>query len=368
MNILVLNSGSSSLKCWYGDVASPIADPLPRWSQQADLKPGAVPLEDLLRQVPGPVDAIGHRIVHGGALRETVVITPAVRQQIAEETGIAPQHNATALRGIDAAMQAFPNVPQVAVFDTAFHATLAPEAYTYPGPLSWQDEGIRRFGFHGVSHGYATKRAAQLLNRPADSVNLITCHLGNGASLAAIAQGRSADTTMGFTPLEGLMMGTRSGSVDPGILIYLMRHHDYTPDQLDNLLNRQSGLLGLSGVSSDLREILAAISDGNAQAQLALDVFLHRLVREIGAMRASIGHLPLHAIVFTGGIGEHAPVVRSRVCHQLSYLDLQCDEQANQNCQPDQDIATPQSPVRVFVIQAREELEIARECVRVLAF
>jgi acetate kinase len=221
---------------------------------------------------------------------------------------------------------------------------------------------VRRYGFHGISYQYATRRAAHMLGTPVESLRLVLCHLGNGCSLAAVRGGKSVDTTMGFTPLEGLMMGTRSGSFDPGILIYLLRHRGYTADQLDHILNRESGLKGVSGLSGDMRAIAAAAATGNERAQLAFDIFVHRVVREAGGMLAVLGGMD--ALVFTGGVGENSAPLRDRVCGQFGFLGLELDAGKNATAHGDQDVAAPDSGVRVLVIHAQEEWEIARECYR----
>ena len=278
----------------------------------------------------------------------------------------APVHNALELDGIKAAESLFGDrVPQFAVFDTAFHATLEPAAYVYPGPYEWVERGIRRYGFHGISHQYVSRRAAEMLGRDPAGLRMVTCHLGNGCSLAAVKGGRSIDTTMGFTPLDGLMMGSRSGSIDPGILVFLLNHRDFTPDQVDDLLNRKSGLKGLSGVSSDMRDVEQAIDLGNTRARLAFDVFVHRLVQWIGAMTAVLGGMD--ALVFTAGIGENSARVRSAVSKQLAFLGLKIDAGANAVCRPDIDIAAADSAVRVLVIRTQEDWQIARECARLSA-
>ena len=341
MKILAINGGSSSFKCRLDEVPAdpPSAPPAPLWETHFDLAPGA--LEQALRSVPGCVDAVGHRIVHGGQYRQTTRITAEVRAAIAAEAEVAPTHNKFELEAIDCAARLFTNVPQVAVFDAAFHSTLRPEAYVYPGPHDWLALGIRRYGFHGVSFQYATRRATEILG--AEARRLIICHLGNGASIAAVRDGTSVDTTMGFTPLEGLMMGTRSGSIDPGIIVYLIRHRGYTAEQLDKILNRESGLLGVSGVSADMREILAAIDQGNDRARLAFDIYAHRLCRGIGGMLAALDGA--EAIVFTGGVGENCAPLRERVRAQLRGV---------------------LGNARDLVIHAEEEWEIIRECNRVL--
>jgi acetate kinase len=339
MKILAINGGSSSFKCRLDEISAdpPSAPPAPLWETHFDLAPGA--LEQALRSVPGSIDAVGHRIVHGGQYRQTTRITAEVRAAIAAEADVAPTHNRFELEAIDCAGRIFANVPQVAVFDAAFHATLRPEAYVYPGPHDWLALGIRRYGFHGVSYQYATRRATEILG--ADARRLIICHLGNGASIAAVRDGKSVDTTMGFTPLEGLMMGTRSGSIDPGIIVYLIRHRGYTAERLDKILNRESGLLGVSGVSADMREILAAIDHGNDRARLAFDIYAHRLCRGIGEMLAALDGA--EAIVFTGGVGENCAPLRERVRTQLRGL---------------------LGNARELVIHAEEEWEIVRECAR----
>jgi acetate kinase len=346
MKILVLNGGSSSFKCRLDEVGPgplPSEPPKPAWEAHIDLNTGgriSEVLDTTLKSVPGTIDIAGHRIVHGGPkYRISTLLTPEVRATIALEAEVAPAHNRFELAAIDAVDRVFgAEIPQAAVFDAGFHATLAPAAYVYPGPYEWLSDGIRRYGFHGISHQYAARRAAEIIGR--ESLRLIVCHLGNGASLAAVRDGKSVDTTMGFTPLEGLMMGTRCGSIDPAILVYLLRHRGYTADQLDRILNRESGLLGISGVSGDMREILAAIEQGNQRAKLAFDIYAHRLCREIGAMAAVLGHVD--AIVFTGGIGENCAPLRARVLDQIEFL----------------------RDAQVLIIHAEEEWEITRECHR----
>jgi acetate kinase len=331
MKILAINGGSSSVKCRLNELHDAPSEPVtPLWQAHIESHEN---LESSLRSVPGPVDAVVHRIVHGGKQRATTGITPQVRDAIAQEVEVAPAHNKFELRAIDVSQSVFgPDVAQVAAFDTSFHATLEPAAYVYPGPYEWLDEGIRRYGFHGLSHQYSSRRAAELLGT--DSPKLIVCHLGNGASLCAIGDGKSVDTTMGFTPLEGLMMGTRSGSLDPAILIYLMRHRGYSADQLDRLLNQKSGLLGVSGISGDMRDILTS---ENPRAKLAFDIYAHRLCREIGAMAGVLGGAD--AIIFTGGVGENCAPLREIVEKRFAFLNA-----------------------RILVIHAEEEWEMIREC------
>jgi acetate kinase len=315
---------------------------------------------------PKEVAAVGHRVVHGGAVyTASVRVTPEVKARLAELAELAPLHNPVNLEGIEAAEAAWPGVPQVAVFDTAFHATLPEEARTYAVPWSWtRDWGVRRYGFHGLSHAYCTTRAGQMLGRGPAGLRLVICHLGNGASVAAVRDGACVDTSMGFTPLEGLVMGTRSGSVDPGLLPYLERHKGLTGDDLDRALNHEAGLLGVSGVSSDMRQVQEAVRAGNGRARLAVDVFVHRLRQTIGAMAASLAGVD--ALVFTAGIGEHAAEVRAAACRGLEFLGVRLDPEANAGCSPDADVALSSSPARVLVIATREDLEVVRETVRVL--
>ena len=249
---------------------------------------------------------------------------------------------------------------QVAVFDTAFHRSIPDAAAIYPGPYEWVEQDIIRYGFHGISHQYCAERTADILGKDLQSLRIITCHLGNGCSLAAIKNGRSIDTTMGFTPLDGLMMGSRSGSVDPGILIYLLEQKICTVKDLDNLLNKASGLSGISGISSDMRQIKAAISQGNQRAQLAYDIYVHRLRSSIGAMLASLGGLD--ALVFTAGIGENYPEIRQAACEAFGFLGIQIDAGKNNSKPVDEDITTSDSSIKVLVIHTQEDWQIAREC------
>jgi len=402
MKILVLNAGSSSQKSCLYDLTDGLPDhpPHPLWEGMidwtahagtADIKVkanGKVRKEAIAatskREVnayllstlwqgetqvlkdPDEIQVVGHRVVHGGEeYRDSCRITPQVKDEIARLATFAPIHNPVNLEGIETIETILgSDIPQVAVFDTAFHANLPPAAYTYPGTYEWLETGIRRYGFHGTSHQYCAERAAQLLGRNLQDLRLITCHLGNGASLAAIQNGRSIDTTMGFTPLDGLMMGTRSGAVDPSILIYLMRKQGYTADQLDSLLNKSSGLLGISGVSCDLRLVLAAMEAGNSRAQLAFDVYIHRLRSLIGAMMASLQGLD--ALIFTAGVGENSPIVREAACEAFEFIGLTLDLVKNRDCPADADITTPDSKVRVLVINTQEDWMIAKQCWQVM--
>ena len=398
MKILVLNAGSSSQKsCLYelNDVL-PDRPPQPLWEAQIDWnhREGVAKLkvetasgteqeEELAsdsRQAAisrmletlwqgktqvinslTEIDIVGHRVVHGGQdYQQSTLISPDVKEAIARLSVFAPVHNPVNLEGIEALEKILPNRPQVAVFDTAFHAQLPPAAFVYPGPYEWLEDGIRRYGFHGISHQYCARRAAQILNRDFADLRLISCHLGNGCSLAAIRGGWSVDTTMGFTPLDGLMMGSRSGAIDPGIIIHLLRRSDLTAEKLDNILNRNSGLKGISGVSGDMRQIGEAITQGNERAQLALDIYIHRLRAGIGAMLASLGGLD--ALIFTAGVGENSTVVRAAACEAFGFLGLKLDGEKNQHSPVDEDIAAVDSAARVLVIHTQEDWEIAREC------
>jgi acetate kinase len=309
-------------------------------------------------RVLGELQAVGHRVVHGGERYTAAVrITPEVKRVIGELAELAPLHNPASLDGITAVEQVLPKVPQVAAFDTAFHATLSEAARTYPVPQKWTREwGMRRYGFHGLSHFYCAGRATEMIGRR--DLRLIIAHLGNGASVSAVCNGICVDTSMGFTPLEGLMMGTRSGTVDPGMLVYLLRHKGLDVNELDHALNYQSGLLGLSGVSSDMRQVLSELPH-NPDARLAVEVYVHRIRQTVGAMAATLGGVD--ALVFTAGVGEHAAEIRERVCENLNYLGLELDRTANQTCKPDADVAKPASVVRILVIATREDLTIMRE-------
>jgi acetate kinase len=400
VKILVLNAGSSSQKSCLYELDSdnlPVDSPEPLWQAQidwndregqAELKvktdrgeelheifPSTAKLDDTLKVLetlfhgrtrsidrPEDVDIVGHRVVHGGEkYRECVRIDAAVKAEIDRLATFAPAHNPVNLAGIEAVERVLgANIPQVAMFDTAFHATLPPAAYVYPGAYEWLEQGIRRYGFHGIGQQYSAGRAARILGRDLTSLKTIVCHLGNGCSLAAIRDGVSIDTTMGFTPLEGLMMGSRSGSIDPGILVHLLRHTGISVDELERLLNKESGLLGISGVSNDLRKIAVEIEDGNDRARLAFDLFVHRLRAGIGAMLASLGGLDV--LVFSAGIGEHSAAIRSAACQGFEFLGLALDEEKNHAEPRDLDISTPESKVRVMVIHVEEDWAIAREC------
>jgi acetate kinase len=396
MKVLVLNSGSSSQKSCLYDIGDVLPEDPPAWlwqgtiewngeAGQVQIKNGrgfsrkdtikvssraeaTTRLLDTLWKGEASavsslseIDVVGHRIVHGGpAFEDPVVITAEVKSAIAAVSAFAPLHNRAELEGVEIIEKLLGAVRQVAVFDTGFHKTMPLSAAVYPGPYEWFATGIRRYGFHGINHKYCARRAAHLLRRDSNSFKLVTCHLGNGCSLAAIRDGRGVDTTMGFTPLEGLMMGTRSGSVDPGILTYLMRQNRLTGDQLDELLNQHSGLLGISGVSGDMREVLAAVKNGHQRSALALEIYVHRLVAGIGAMVAVLGGID--ALVFTAGVGENSPEVRAAACQNLEYAGIKLDPRKNLASPPDQDISDAGSKVRVMLVRAGEDWEIARDC------
>jgi acetate kinase len=310
--------------------------------------------------------AVGHRVVHGGPFSSSVRITPEVRARINALADLAPLHNPPSLATLAAAQAELPGVPHVAVFDTAFHATMAPEAWTYPIPQEWtRDWGIRRYGFHGLSHAYCSRRAAEMLGRPADELRLVICHLGHGCSASAVRDGRCVDTTMGFTPLEGLMMGTRSGSIDPSIVLHVQQHHGLTAAEVDAALNHDSGLQGVSGISGDMRRVLDAARSGNQKAQLALAVYTHRVRQAIGALAVTLGGVD--ALVFTAGVGEHAGQVREAICVGLECLGLELDVQANAACRPDCDLARAKSHGRILVVATREDVTMLREVIQVLA-
>jgi len=312
------------------------------------------------------VDAVGHRVVHGGPrFSGPVRLDAAVFKELQELTSLAPLHQPPALAGIAAVKAALPAVPSVACFDTAFHHRLPPAAATYAIPDQWRDRfAIRRYGFHGLSHAYASRRAAEMLDRPSRGFRVVTCHLGAGASLAAVRGGRSVDTTMGFTPLEGLVMATRSGSVDPGLLIWLQRNAGFDAAALEESLERRSGLLGLAG-TADMREILARAARRDVGARLAIEVYLHRLRAGIASMAAALGGLD--ALVFTGGVGENAPSVRLQAARGLDFLGVRLDPRSNRSGGPDREVGARGAPVRTLVVHAREDLEIARQVRRLLA-
>jgi acetate kinase len=358
---LVVNVGSSSLKL-------SLLDDEVQVSSKDVATPGGSFDEQAVKAAIGsfgPIDAAGHRIVHGGTeFTDPVVVDDRVRARLEALVDLAPLHLPKSLTGLDVVRRLLPDVPAVACFDTAFHATIPEPASTYALPAQWRRRwALRRFGFHGLSHAWASARAAVLAGVPAEDLRIVTCHLGAGASVAAVSGGKSVDTTMGFTPLEGLVMATRSGSVDPGLVLWLEEHVGLPPAELASTLEHRSGLLGLAG-TSDMKAILEAESQGVEDAGLAVGVYLHRLRAEIASMTASMGGLD--ALVFTGGVGENAPAIRLRAATGLEFLGVAVDAQLNSAPTPDCEITSEGSPARCFVVRAREDIQIAREVTRLL--
>jgi acetate kinase len=358
VTILTVNAGSSSLKLrLVGDDDTIVAEeelPAPR----AQVDSGA-----LGRALEGPLagaDAVAHRVVHGGdRYVAATVIDDEVRRGLAELTDLAPLHQPKSLAALDAVSAQLPGVPAVACFDTAFHATLAPAAFTYALPARWRERwGLRRFGFHGLSHAWVARRTAQMLGGDEHVPRIVSCHLGAGASLCAIAGGRSVDTTMGFTPLEGLVMATRSGSVDPGLLLWLLEREAVGEREMAAALEHESGIAGLAG-EADMRHVLERAGGGDTEAVLAVEVYLHRLRAAIAAMTAALGGID--ALVFTGGVGEHAPAIRARAAAALGFLGVGIDAAANDQVDGDAEITAPDAALRTLVLRAREDLEMARQ-------
>ena len=354
MRILIVNTGSSTLKLRVlnaHDELETDIDVDPWDGQNADMAP-------VIADIP-PVDAVGHRVVHGGNdLIQATIVTPEVHDAIAALTPLAPLHQPRAVTALAAARRALPDVPHVACFDTSFHATLPTAARTYALPRRWRERwGLGRFGFHGLSHAWAAVRGPTLTGAPADG-RIVTCHLGAGASLCAVVGGASVDTTMGFTPLDGIVMATRSGSVDPGLLLWLLTHGGLDASEMAESLEHHAGLAGLAG-TGDMRQVLAARARGDPDAALAFDVYVHRLRQGIASMAASAGGLDL--LVFTGGVGEHAVPVRTAAIDGLRFLGVAADESANAAATGDADISAAGAACRVAVVESREDLEIARQ-------
>jgi acetate kinase len=394
MRILLLNAGSSSLKCSLMEAGSRkvVADQFVDWSGPATryrfvgpdghehseevawkgaaeavrrvvhdlthVEPVALPNIDALA-------AVGHRVVHGGSFTSSVRITSEVRSRLNALADLAPLHNPPSLATLAAAETELPGIPQVAVFDTSFHATMPPEAWNYPIPEKWTtDWGIRRYGFHGLSHAYCSRRAAEMLGRRLEDLRLVICHLGAGCSEAAIQGGRSLATTMGFTPLEGLMMATRSGSIDPSIVLHVQQKQGLTAAQVETALNHESGLLGVSGISGDMRQVQEATRAGNERAKLALGMYVLRARQAIGALTVTMGGID--GLVFAAGVGEHAVEVRQAICSGLECLGLELDAKTNAVCRPDADVADSKSRGRILVIATREDLTMLEEVLQVL--
>lgn len=390
MNILVINCGSSSLKYQVIDSTSEkvlakglcerigidgrmnytpaggekevTEAPMPTHTEAVKMV-----LEALVNEKTGvlksldEIDAVGHRIVHGGeAFKQSVVITDEVLKTVEECNDLAPLHNPANIIGINACKELMPNVPMVGVFDTAFHANMPAKAYMYAVPYKYyEDYKVRRYGFHGTSHSYVSQRVADILGNPYDNLKTIVCHLGNGASVSAVKDGVSVDTSMGLSPLEGLIMGTRSGDIDPSAIEFIAKKEGMDISQALNMLNKESGMLGLSGISSDFRDILAAIENGDEKAKIALEAFCYRVAKYVGAYAAAMNGVD--AIAFTAGIGENNNYVRSKVCEYFGYLGVKIDEDANNNAGDEAIISTPDSGVKVLVVATNEELAIARE-------
>jgi acetate kinase len=372
-HVLILNSGSSSLKWSVLDVADAA---IREHGTHTWVGGGPTGHLDAIRTVLAdlrPVDAVGHRVVHGGAVfQDAVVVDRCVRDAIAALADLAPLHNPAAVAGIDAVSAAHPGLPQVAAFDTAFHVTIPEAAARYALPWAWSEgEGelggtrLRRFGFHGLSLAHAVSRAAAtcIPARSGPPSRMVVCHLGAGCSISAVSGGRSVDTTMGFTPLDGVMMAMRPGAMDPGLLIYLLRR-GISVDRLDQALQGGAGLLGVSGVSADLRAVRSAALAGDPRAALACAMFIHQIVRAVGSMIAVLGGVD--ALVFTGGVGEHAAWVREDVAAAFAFAGVHLDAAANAACDGDADVATPDAAVRILVIEAREDLQILAAMRRVL--
>ena len=390
MGILVINAGSSSVKfgLFRFDSLEPVARGLLDWpgdTQRAvialtpqqgeprsseldvpDYRAGVVAALEMLRESKlleegFGIRVVGHRLIHGGEeIRRPVRIDAAMKQTIARYAHLAPLHIPAGLEAIAATESALPGVLQVGLFDTAFFAGISPSAYLYPVPYEWyEDWGIRRYGFHGTSHAYCTERATEMLEGRAGELRLVICHLGQGSSATAVRGGVAVTNTMGFTPLEGFMMGTRSGTLDPGILLYVLREKGLSVEDLDDVLHHKSGLLGVSGISSDFRQVETAAADGHSRSRLALDVYAYRARAMVGALAVALGGLD--ALVFTGGIGENSVWLRGEVCRGLQCLGVHLNEGRNTQCRPDTDVATTDSPCRVLVIHTREDLMIARQ-------
>ena len=394
MNVLVINAGSSSLKYQLMDPATgnvtakglcerigldgrlthkvpatgkkvekDIPMPTHKEAIEAVMAILVDPADGVIKSVD-EIDAVGHRVLHGGdKFVESCIIDEACKQAIRDCIPLGPLHNPANLMGIEACEKVMPGKPQVAVFDTAFHATMPPKAYMYPLPREYYEKyRIRRYGAHGTSHRYAAQQAANLLGRPLRDLGLITCHLGNGGSITAVNHGKSIDTSMGFTPLEGLMMGTRSGSIDPAIVTYLMRREHKSFDEMDAILNKESGILGVSGVSADMRDVLAAAAAGNELADLAIDMYVYRIQKAIGGYYAAMTRTD--AVVMTAGIGENSAELRERIFAGLAHMGMILDHERNDvtgQIGVNRIISIDDSPIKICVVTTDEEVRIARE-------
>ena len=391
MKVLVLNSGSSSVKYQLFDMqqetvlAKGLVERIGLEGAVLNHQPGGGEKLSFQRDIPDhsvaikmvldalvnsehgvlesieEINAVGHRLVHGGnEFSNSVLIDEKVIETVKKLYDLAPLHNPPGIKGIEACQAALPEVPQVAVFDTAFHQTMPPYAYLYGLPYElYEKYAIRRYGFHGTSHKYVAQRGAELMGRSLSSLKIVTCHLGNGASITAVDGGRSVDTSMGFTPLEGLTMGTRCGIIDPAIVTFLMEKEGLDSDGLNELMNKKSGVLGISGVSSDFRDLEQKAREGHERSQLALDVFAYEVKKYIGAYAAALGGLDL--VVFTAGLGENSPEMREAVCNGLEFLGITIDKDKNQVRGKEKEISAEGSRVKVFVIPTNEELMIAKD-------
>ncbi len=364
VKILVLNCGCSSVKYSVfeggAEKASGLLERIGEKESEIGSHKDAIRLmADKLGSLDD-VDAVGHRVVHGGDIEEPVFIDRKVTKRIESLSPLAPLHNPVNLAGIREMMRILPGVPQVAVFDTAFHQTMEESAFLYPLPYEYYSrDGIRRYGFHGTSHSFVAGRAAEILGKPPGKTSIITCHLGGGCSMAAIMNGRVIDTSMGFTPLDGLMMISRSGQIDPGIITYLAREKGMSPGEIDDVLNRRSGLLGISGKSKDMREIIKLAREGDRRSEIALEMFCLRVRKHIGAYAAEMDRID--AIVFTAGIGENEPLVR-KMCCDVGHMDIVLDGRRNSLARGEESvISSPKSVIKVMVIPTDEEKKIAME-------
>jgi len=389
MKVLVLNCGSSSIKYQFMDTTLSVAlakgmverigmssavlthQPHDREKIKivGEILDHTIAIEYVIAVLLSPnhgvikdkkeIDAVGHRVVHGGeTFSGSVLITDQVMKALKDNIELAPLHNPPNIKGIQATKEHLPSTPQVGVFDTSFHIKMPPKAYLYGIPYElYKKYKIRRYGFHGTSHRFVAQRAALLLGKPYEELKIITAHLGNGCSMAAVDHGHSVDTSMGFTPLEGLLMGTRSGDMDPSVILYIMAKEGLSLSEANTLLNKHSGLIGISGESSDMREIEEALGEGNKKAKMAFDVFTYKIKKYVGAYAAAMGGVD--ALVFTGGIGENSNLVRKDVCDQMEYMGIEFDEEANNNVKGECAISKPNSKVKVFRIPTNEELVIA---------
>ncbi len=397
MKVLVINAGSSSLKYQLFDMESetPLCHGIveriklegsrlihkvnsKKFTLETPVKDHKVALEIVLKTLTDPekgvissmneIDAVGHRVVHGGeTFSGSVFIDEKVMKALEDNIELAPLHNPPNIMGINAARELLPNVPQVGVFDTAFHQTLPPKAYFYAIPMKYYKKyKVRRYGFHGTSHFYVSRRAAEILGKAVETLKIVTCHIGNGASIAAVKYGKSIDTSMGFTPLEGLVMGTRCGDMDPAIVTFLQEKENMSSQEITNILNKESGIYGLTnGFSSDMRDVEDAALEGtNDLAKIALDIYDYRIAKYVGAYAAAMNGVD--AIVFTGGVGENSPYTRKDVCSYLEFLGLKIDDSKNDMRGKEEIISTEDSAVKVLVVPTNEELVIARDTKRIV--